>query len=467
MSETPNTGPTPLVLDSRAKLPALLRGSLDMFKGDTQTRYLARSIVLEEAGPPRAVLATILLCSALVFAFLVWAAIVRLDEKTAAPGEILPINFVQPVQHLEGGIVAQILVQDGDRVDAGDPLVVLDDTAFLADLERTRTRHAGLLFQEERLRAFALAKSLDYTTFDQNYSGLRDDQAAVFQAQNEARDAQLAVLKNQIEERRNELSGLEEQEGKLVEQVALVEEEVNLRGELVEKGLSSKLIFLGTKRELNRTQAELAQVKSQQARTRANLAEAESRYLELETRLRNDALTELSNIASERQQVEEELKRLEDRVTRLMVNAPVSGTVKGLMVKAVGTVIAPGALVAEVVPDEEELVAEVRISPQDIGHIKVGKPAIVKVATYDFGRYGGIAGEVDYVSASSFLDPEGRPYFKGRVKLARNYVGPEGAGYIVTPGMTLTADIKTGEKSLLGYLVRPVYNALGTAFSER
>lgn len=452
---------------SQNKMSKAIKESMALLKGEKQTRFLSRSILLEEAGPPRAVFTTVTLCAFLVFGFLVWAAIVQLDEKTAAPGEILPINFVQPVQHLEGGIVAQILVQDGDDVKAGDPLVVMDDTAFLADLDRMRTRHAALTLQEERLRAFALDRTLDYSAFVEGFGELRDDQAAVFEAQSKARDAQLSVVRSQIEERRNELDGLKQQEAMLSEQVDLVAEEVSLRGELVEKGLSSKLIYLGTKRELSRTQAELAQVRSNQARTRANLAESESRYLELESRLRNDALSELSQISSERQEVAEELKRLEDKVSRLMVTAPVDGTVNGLTVKSVGSVLAPGALVAEVVPNQRELVAEVRISPQDVGHVKVGKPALVKVETYDFARYGGIEGKVSHVSAASFLDEEGQPYFKGRVSLERNFVGPEQANYILTPGMTLVADIKTGEKSLMGYLVRPVYNALGPAFSER
>lgn len=453
--------------DKNPQVPSVARQRLSFLSSDRQTRYLSRSALLEEIGPPRAVFTLVSLSAFLVFAFLIWAAIVKLDEKTAAPGEILPINFVQPVQHLEGGIVTDILVQDGDYVEAGSPLVVLDDTAFLADLDRVRTRHAALRFQEERLRAFALERSLDYGDFVESFAEIRNDQAAVFAAQSKARDAQLKVVQSQIQERRNELTGLLDQETMLAEQVHLVAEEVGLRGELVEKGLSSKLIYLGTKRELSRTQAELAQVQSNQSRTRANLAEAESRYLELESRLRNDALSELSEISSERQQVEQELKRLEDRVDRLMVIAPVDGTVNGLTLKSIGAVVAPGALVAEIVPSEKELVAEVRISPQDVGHVRVGKPALVKVETYDFARYGGIEGEVSHVSAASFLDEQGDPYFKGRVSLKQSHVGPEAANFIITPGMTLVADIKTGEKSLLGYLVRPVYNALGPAFSER
>ncbi|MFZ5609438.1 MAG: HlyD family type I secretion periplasmic adaptor subunit [Pseudomonadota bacterium] len=430
-------------------------------------KYLARAVMLEESGPPRAVLFTIVICAGLVFAFLIWAAVVKLEEKTAAPGEILPINFVQPVQHLEGGIVARVMVRDGDRVAAGQPLVALDGTAFLADLARMRARHASLAFQEKRLRAFARDGDLDFSALAEDYDGLKDDQAAIFQSQIRGRDAQLEVVRNQIAEQHKELDGLKTQEEMLKAQVALIAEEVALRGQLVEKGLSSKLVYLASKRELNRTQTQLAQVVSNQARTSAMLAEAQSRYLELENRLRGEALAELGTIASERLEVAEEVKRLEDRVARLVVTAPVAGTVKGLAIKAVGAVLPPGALIAEMVPDEGALVAEVRISPRDIGHVKVGKPAIVKVATYDFGRYGGIPGTLDYVSAATFLDAEGNPYFRGRVLLERNYVGPKAAHYLVAPGMTLIADIKTGEKSLLGYLVRPVYNALDTAFSER
>ena len=129
--------------------------------------------------------------------------------------------------------------------------------------------------------------------------------------------------------------------------------------------------------------------------------------------------------------------------------------------------IAPGEVIAEVVPQEGRMVADVRISPRDIGHVKVGLPVTIKVQTYDYARYGGIKGRVEYLSAASFVDDRGQPYFSGRIALDASNIGDPARGYVVTPGMTVAADIRTGSKTLMAYLFKPVTNALQTAFSER
>ncbi|GAB4155591.1 MAG: HlyD family type I secretion periplasmic adaptor subunit [Sphingomonadales bacterium] len=429
-------------------------------------RYLARPVLLEETRPPYSLSAVIALTAALVIGFIIWAAVVTLDETAVAPGEILPINHVQPVEHLEGGIVAAILVGNGDKVEAGQPLLMLDDTQSMADLDRVRARHAALRYQIDRLRAFALEQPMPPAP-ELDHASLHQDQAAIFAAQVEGRRAQLGVMDNQIDDRRKEIAGLRDQQAMLERQVALVREELSIREELLQKGLTSKIVYLATEREMNRTQGELADVKSRIARAQIALSEAQGRFLETENRLRNEALDELGRASAELAQVSEEMRRLEDRVRRLVVAAPVAGTVNGLMVKSVGSVLAPGDQVAEIVPQQSELVAQIRISPRDIGYVRSGANALVKVDTYEFGRYGGIEGEITHVSAASYLDEQGQPYFRGRVKLARDFVGAQGLGNLVSPGMTLIADIKTGEKSLLGYLVRPVERALSGAFNER
>ncbi|MEM8798738.1 MAG: HlyD family type I secretion periplasmic adaptor subunit [Pseudomonadota bacterium] len=440
-------------------------------------KFLSRSILLEESGPPGMLRHTIMVGSFLVLAFLGWAALLELDEMASAPGEVLPVNSIQPVQHLEGGIVADIFVKNGDAVRAGDPVLILDNTAFLSDLKRVRARYAALDFQMRRLRAFALGEEVSFdvdgetedlsaeASFDE--TDLAAAQLEILSTQIKARDAQIAVIESQIDERRNALKGLVGQESMLQRQVAIVKEELELRQKLLDKGLTSKLVFLSTKRELNRTEGELESVRSQQSSARAMLAQAESSLLELESRLRNDALDEMGRLSGQLAETSKELTQLEDRVRRLSVKSPVDGVIKGLAVSAIGQVIEPGAQVAEVVPQRSEMVAEVRIQPRDIGFIKEGTPALVKVSTYDFARFGGIEGKVQQVSAASFLDEQGQPYFRGRVVLDQNFVGRRADGAIVTPGMTLTADIKTGQKSLLGYLIRPVYNALHQGFSER
>jgi membrane fusion protein, adhesin transport system len=137
------------------------------------------------------------------------------------------------------------------------------------------------------------------------------------------------------------------------------------------------------------------------------------------------------------------------------------------MVHTVGGVIPPGAIITEIVPLDKELVVEAKIQPRDVGHVRIGQPVTVKVTTYDFSRYGGITGELKDVSASTFLDEQGEPYYKGIVELDRNYVGKDPMHNRVMPGMTVQADIKTGKKTLFSYLLKPVYSSVSTAFRER
>jgi membrane fusion protein, adhesin transport system len=417
---------------------------------EASRQLLPRAAMLEELPPPASTRLILICVSALVFGFLLWSALVRLDELAVAPGEILPESFVQPVQHLEGGIIAEVKVRDGDRVSAGQTLFLMEGAAAKAELDRARARQSALILQAERSRAFANDRRASFQA--QSPDRRRDEEQAILDTQVASRDAQMAVLASQETEARAEIGMLDARASALDRQIALLKEDMAARKELVEKGLFPRLSYLELERELSRLTGDRSEVTGQLGRARASLQEARNRMRETRSRLRSDAMTEFGRISAELEEVNEEVKRLE---------------VKGVQVRSAGAVAQPGALLAEVVPDDAAPVAEVRVSPMDIGHVKVGKPVIVKVSTYDFARYGGIAGRVETVSASSFLDEEGKAYFRARVALERAYVGQAGAGRIVTPGMTIIADIKTGSKTLMAYMMRPVSNALDTGFTER
>ena len=436
-------------------------------KSNPYANYLSRSVLLEETQPPKNLRATINLIITMIATFVVWASVTKLDERAVAPGEILPINFVQPVQHLEGGIVGQILVKEGDLVEMGQPLILLDETAPMAEYDSLSARNTALKLQVERLRAFALGRPASFGTVPSRYNQFLSDQQQILAAQIATREAQISVINAQISEQREEIERLGISEGMLAEEVALMQEEVNIREQLIAQGLTTKIVYLSAQRDLTQARGSLADVRTQVIRAEAGIREASRRILELEERLRNDAFIEMGRVTSEQAQVEAELARLEDRVARTSISAPVSGRVKGLVIRPAGGVIAPGEVLMEIVPTEQELVAEVRISPRDIGHIEPGEAVLVKIETFNYARFGGIDGTLLHISASSFRDAEGNPFFKGRVLLSKNYVGGDPRSNQIAPGMTLIADIKTGEKTLMAYLMRPVYNTLQDSFGER
>ena len=430
------------------------------------SRYLSKPLLLEEAGPPKVLLHLLLAGTLLVAGFVVWAAITPMQENALAPGQIMPAGSVRVVQHLEGGIVAEIHVEEGQIVRPGEPVMRLESAAALAELDQVRTREAALALKAERLRAFVLGFEPDFSAGAQ-YPRMVADEMAILEVQTRARESQQAVLLARIDQRHAELDSLDEQRKHLRQQVEIIKEQARMRRVLMEKGLVSKVVYLETERALSKTVGELTALIGQIAGTEEALAEAQSSVIELESTLGHEALSEMGAVNAELAQVRDQLMKLADRVDRLEIAAPVGGVVKGLLTQTVGSVIGTGEILMEIVPIEEDLVAEVRIQPRDVGHLLPGQGARVKITTYDVARLGAVDGELTRISASTFQDEEGNPYYKGIVSLARNYVGNDATRNLILPGMVVDADISTGSKSLLRYLLKPIYRSLDSAFSER
>lgn len=430
------------------------------------TKLLSQPLILEEMGPPRILTQFVGVASVLVAGLIVWSAITDIRETALAQGQIIPVGSVHSVQHLEGGIIAEILIEEGDIVEAGQTLIRMESAGAEAELDQLRARAATLALRAERLRAFVMERESDFSAGDQ-FPDLMADQQAILETQNEARESQRAVLLSRIDQRRAQVAALAEQRGSLEKQLAILEEEAELQRALVGKGLVSRVGYLETERTLTRTRGELAALIGEAAGATAAEREARDRLVELASTLRNDALKEVGEVTGELAQVREAMAKLEDRVARLEIAAPARGIVKGLVATTIGGVLASGETVMDIVPFDDSLVAEVRISPRDVGHLSVGQAAQVKVSTYDVARFGSVAGRLKQVSASTFEDEQGDPYYKGIVELSQNHVGRNPAMNLILPGMVVDVAINTGSKSLLAYLLRPVYRGFDGAFHER
>ncbi len=429
-------------------------------------RHLAQAVQLEESGTAPLIRFTMMLAAIACFSFLVWSAMTHIDEMAVADGEVLPVGQLQAVQHLEGGIVQQILVKEGDLVAVGQPLIRLSPAASLADLEQTRARDVGLRLKSERLKAFTENRQPDFT-FAKGFDRLVADNMAIYQSQVLAKENGRAVVFAQIDQKQSEIRVLENQQGALSEQVAAVTQVMGMKQELVEKGLISRVNYLDTKRELARLEGELTKTRGQTVTARDALREMQGRLDDQQSTVYKQAMDDLGSTITELAQVQESIARLEDKVNRLVVESPARGFIKGLSVHNPGAVIQPGGMVCEVVPVDQELKVEARVQPRDVGHLKVGQPVRVKVSTYDFARYGAVEGELSGVSASSFLTEKGEPYFKAQVKLAHNYVGDRPGVHSLSPGMTVQAEIITGDKTLLQYMLKPVFTQVEQSFHER
>ncbi len=432
-----------------------------------QTRHLAQAIQLEESGTAPLIRFTMAIASAACLLFVVWSSLTHIDEMAAADGQVIPAGSIVTVQHLEGGLIEKILVKEGQLVEKGEPLVRLSAAASLSDLDQARAREAALLIRAERLRAFAEGRKPDFSAVGKGYDRLVADNIAIYQTSVEADHTARAVLQAQLEQKRSDLELLEEQRKTLEEQVEALNEEVKMRESLVQQHLVTRVQYLDSRREQARMRGELAKVLGQTVTARDALTEAQNRLTDHESTVHKQTMDELSTVIGELAQVQESIGRLRDRVNRLVVTAPVRGYIKGLAVHNVGAVIQPGGLVCDIVPVGRELKIDAKVTPRDIGHLKPGQRVKIKVATYDFARYGAVEGTLERLSASSFLDEKGNPYFKALIDMDHDYVGDIPGRFPITPGMTVTADIITGNKTLLQYMLKPIFTQTRSAFHER
>jgi len=432
-----------------------------------QMKHLSREAILEEVGPSRFAVVAVLVILALIGTTVYWSNMVAITSVAKTVGNVIPSGYERVVQHLEGGIVRDIRVRDGDLVKAGDVLLQFDETLRTAELEQIRARDASLRIRELRLRAFIDNTEPDFGELAEKFTDQVAEGQFILRATRERIAGQKAVLSSRIEQRHQSVEIFRQQLASLKEQHKLVDESVQMRNKLFKSGHGSRINLINTQLELSRVQGAMAEARVSMDQARAAIQEAEIAFAELEVTERGKALEALSNVMAERAEVRENLARLEDRVNRLAINAPVAGVVHGLQVNTPGAVVEPAQVLMTIVPLDEQVVVETEIEPRDIGHIVVGQEATVTVSGFDSRRYGNVKGTLVNISPTTFTDERGRSYFKGRIRLAQDYIETKDAHHKVVPGMIVQADIITGSQSLLRYLTTPVYVALVQAFTER
>ncbi len=428
---------------------------------------LAQSIRLEEQGPGRLSRVAISALVAAIGGFLIWSSLTEVGEIAPASGEVTPVGSVKRIQHLEGGIVSALNVREGDLVDEGQVLLELESGITGPELEQLRTRLSALDLQAVQLHAVENGNIPRFEARDGRFSELATAQEDLLRNKREAVERQEAVLRHQEQQRRAELDSQTAQERSVLDQVAALEEQVRIRTLTFEKGYTSRVLLLDQQRELARIKSQFSELQGQIIRSRAAIAEVDARIAELRVRSHLDASQEIGKVKSDMAEIRESIERAQDRVKRLTIRSPVRGIVKGLQTETIGGVIGPGSTVLEVIPIDAQLIVEARVLTKDIGFVHVGQSAIVKVATYDYTRFGGIDGTIETISATTFQDDKGNPFYRARIRLDRNHVGKDPTRNLVVPGMTVLADIRTGNKTVLAYLLKPLVRASGEALRER
>lgn len=398
--------------------------------------------------------------------FLMWAAVAPLDEVTRGEGKVIPSRQIQVLQAIDGGIVAEIAVHEGDLVEQDQLLVKIDATRFESTARESRAQYLSLLARSARLKAI-----VDGKPFIPPPEAVKEDPKSVAQelqlydSKRAEMDAGLSIARQQLSQRQQELNEAQARRNQAAQGYDLTSRELSVTKPLINSGAVSEVELLRLERDVSRYRGERDMASAQITRVQAAIGEAQRKIEEVGLAFRNDAGKELSETMGKLNSLTEGSVGLADRVKQSAIRSPVKGTVKRLLVNTVGGVIQPGKDVIEVVPSEDALVLEARVQPKDIAFLRPGQPAVVKFSAYDFSVYGGLEGTLEHIGADTVTDEKGNAYYIVRVKTNKPGFGERNLPII--PGMVAEVDIITGKKSVLAYLLKPVLRAKNVAMTER
>jgi membrane fusion protein, epimerase transport system len=402
--------------------------------------------------------------------FGIWAAVAPLDGAAHAPGTVIVRSNKQLVQHLEGGIVSELRARNGDIVSAGDPLLILDNTQSLAQLEIVNSQYVALRAQEARL--IAERDNLPDVVYPPDLSSSNSDSRSEIASQNQlfrTRRNSLAgsieVLEQRISQLQSQLGGLRALQQSKQDLAESFADELRDVESLLVEGFADKNRLRELERRAATLRGEAAELTATISSTEIQIGETRLQILQQEREFQNEVATRLAETQTNLKDVTERVTALSDIVKRTVIISPVNGIVNGMQVHTVGGIVPPGTPIAEVVPQSEELVIEARVSPVDIDRVAVGQDANIRFSSFS-SSVPNIVGEVVNVSADAFTDPNtGMSYYTARVQ-----VKPEGMADLGTltliPGMPAEIFIATGSRTFLQYLMKPITNALARSFIE-
>lgn len=400
-------------------------------------------------------------------AFAGWAAWAEVEQTTSGEGRVIPSSQVQRVESLEPGLVAEIMVSAGDLVEAGQPLVRIDDTGSASRLGELRQRQVALASELERLNAQSRGDSTFAPPPDAEGAVLQSyaDQVAVFNAQRRQLDEQIRIRRQQLVQSRQNVAEAEASAEKQAATLELVDRELVLTRNLFKKKAVPEIDLLRIERVASELRGDLKIWEAARIRLVSEVDEAEALLEAEQQRFSTQVQDRLSKVRSELAVVDESLRAAADRVRRAVLPSPVSGVVNKVNVASIGEVIQAGASVVEIVPLDDKLLIETRIRPQDIAFIRPGLPATIRISAYDYTRFGSLSGVVERIGADTITDENRQTFYQVVIRTddANTAKVPD---ITIIPGMIATVDIRTGARTVLSYLLKPVIAMRDSALRE-
>ncbi|MCY1406378.1 Type I secretion system membrane fusion protein PrsE [compost metagenome] len=445
-----------------------LRGYLHSFGKTAESDFMPEVSEAALQDSPRLSRIAVWLSAALIVTALVWARFAVLDEVTMGEGKAIPSSKVQVIQNLEGGIVTEIFVREGQMVNKGDTLLRLDDTRFLSNRGESEADRYALTAQVERLSAEAEGRP--FTVSEEVRSKapqVAEDELSLYQSRQRRLDSEQNTLNEQLRQKTQELAEFRSKQEQYRSSLGLIQQELNMSTPLVGTGAISPVEILRLKRSAVEVRGSMDATRLAIPRAEAAINEIKSKIDESELVFRSEAAKELNEKRTELSKITATSIAIEDRVSRTTVVSPVHGIIKLLKVNTIGGVVQPGSDLVEIVPLEDNLLIEAKVRPQDVAFLHPGQPAMVKFSAYDYTIYGGLKAKLELISADTVTDDKGNSFYLIQVRTDKNHLGGDNKPLLIIPGMTATVDIITGQKSVLDYLLKPVLKARTEALRER
>jgi adhesin transport system membrane fusion protein len=412
------------------------------------------------------------LCFCLFVLSFFWSVCTDLDIVSEAGGEVIPQTKVKKVQHLEGGIVREILVHEGDSVVQDQPLVVLDAAAADASTEELDVRLDSL--QIEAARLDAESKGLPAPVFSpemaQKHPDLVDQARNLFEARRKRLQTDMATLTEKVRQREQDIQETSARLDNLRRNLPHVVHQVERSQELIRERLVKEDELIGRIKERNNTESAIRENAAALSRASAALAAAKEELAHAQDAFREDVENDLKKVQRELMELTQRMKKFRDSQNRTVLRAPEAGIVKSLSVVNEGEVVMPGMTVAEIVPSGDKLVIEAHLPIQDIGYVRPGQRAVVKLASRDARRFGNIEGKVLHVSPDSVTQttPAGvNTFYKVLVETDTDHFSRKANRYDLFPGMRVIVGIHIGSRSVLGYFLDPFLDAMSGSMHER
>ena len=398
-----------------------------------------------------------------------WAYFAEIDALTRGQGKIIPSHQLQVIQNLEGGIVIDILVEEGQIVKKGDILLKIDDTGFVTNFVENQLRFDELEAKSIRLIAEANGKPFSVS------KEILKKSPELIKHERSLHLSNLAQLNNNIliythrlKQKRIERKEAESKLKQLRSNLSLINKEVKLNEPLVKKGIVSEVEFLQLKRQKNTVYGDLQAIKLSIPRLISIIEEQKNNTKEVKLKFKNAAKEAYNETKAEMSRIKRTNVAREDKVERTDVRSPVNGTINRLLINTVGGIVKPGMDLVEIVPTQENLLVEAKIRPADIAFLYPGQKAVIKFSAYDFAIYGSLEGTLTHISASTIVDEiDKQSYYLVRLKTDKNHLGTEKKKLTLLVGMTADVDIITGKKTVLDYILKPILRATENTLSER